>query len=203
MDKLGMIRGWPEKANFRRELLFTLAAAAFGLLLGYIAKAADSVSIIGDIGTELGVWVFIVTMIAAFSLRPLFAAINAPAFLLSMLLSYYLYGQLILGFFPKAYFMGWLVIALISPIGGFVVWFSRGKGIIANICAALPVSVLLACGYPAVYTHNPVYIIELVFAVVMLLVLPKTWKGRAVTTGVAAVFAIIIVQSRLISFLPW
>ena len=128
MNKLKNIREFPQTANKKYEILFTLSVIVFGLLFGFIAKATDSISLIGDIGTDLGVWIFIVSMIAAFSSRPLSAIINTPVFLLSMLTSYYLYGQVVLGFFPKSYFMGWLVMALISPIGGIVVWLSRGKG---------------------------------------------------------------------------
>jgi len=203
MNKLKNIREFPKTANKKREMLFTLLVIVFGLLFGFIAKATDSVSIIGAVGTDLGVWVFIVSMIAAFSSRPLFAIINTPAFLLSMLTSYYIYGQVVLSFFPEPYFMGWLVMALISPIGGIIVWLSRGKGIIANICAAMPASILLACGYPALYTRQPVLILDLIFAALLLMILPKTWKERAIATGIALILAIIIVQLRLISYLPW
>ena len=187
MNKLKNIREFPQTANKKYEILFTLSVIVFGLLFGFIAKATDSISLIGDIGTDLGVWVFIVSMIAAFSSRPLSAIINTPAFLLSMLTSYYIYGQVALGFFPKSYFMGWLVMALISPIGGIVVWLSRGKGIIANICAAMPASILLACGYPALYTHQPVLILDLIFAALLLMILPKAWKKRAIATGIALI----------------
>ena len=203
MNKLKNIREFPQTANKKHEILFTLSVIIFGLLFGFIAKATDSISLIGDIGTDLGVWVFIVSMIAAFSNRPLSAIINTPAFLLSMLTSYYIYGQVVLGFFPKSYFMGWLVMALISPIGGIVVWLSRGKGIIANICAAMPASILLACGYPALYTHQPVLILDLIFAALLLVILPKTWKERVIAIGIALILAIVIVQLRLISYLPW
>ena len=203
MNKLKEIRSWSDKINFKRELPYTLAVIVFGLLFGYIAKAADSISLIGDVGTDLGVWVFIVSMIAAFSSRPLFAMINTPAFLLSMLASYYLYGQMVLGFFPKAYMMGWLVMALISPIGGLIVWFARGEKLVSSICAALPASLLFACGYPAVYTHQPVMILDLLFGAALLLILPKTWKTRAIAAGAAVVLAFVIVRLGLISYLPW
>ena len=203
MNKLKKIRSVPETTNKKREMLFTLSVIAFGLLFGFIAKATDSVSIIGDIGTDLGVWVFIVSIIAAFSRQSLSAIVNTPVFLLSMLTSYYIYGQVVFGFFPKAYFTGWLVMALISPIGGIVAWLSRGKGIIANICAAMPVSILFACGYTAYYTHNPIHILNLVLAALLLMILPETRKERAIATGIALILAIVIVQLRLISYLPW
>jgi len=203
MNKLKEIRQWPDKINIKRELLYSLTVVVFGLLFGCVAKATDSISLIGDIGTDLGVWVFIVSIIAAFSSRPRFAMINTPVFLLSMLTSYYLYGQLILGFFPKAYMMGWLVMALISPIGGLIVWFARGEKILSSICTALPASLLFACGYPAVYTHQPVMVLDLLFGAVLLLILPKTWKARAIAAGAAVILAFVMVQLRLISYLPW
>ena len=58
--------------------------------MGFIAKATDSVSMIGDIGTELGVWVFTATLLAAFSRYPLSAALNTLLFFLAMLCAYYL-----------------------------------------------------------------------------------------------------------------
>ena len=202
MDKLKNIRQFPKSTNKKYDILFTISVIILGLLLGFIAKATDSISVIGDIGTDLGVWIFIVSMIASFSSRPLFAIINTPAFLISMLLSYYVYGQVFLGFFPKSYFIGWLIIALLSPSGGIAVWLSHGSGIIANICAAIPASILFACGYPAYYTHNPIHILNLLFAVLLLIILPKTWKERAIATGIALIFAMIIVQLQLISYLP-
>ena len=203
MNKLKNIREFPSIINKKHEILFTFFVIVSGLLFGFIAKATDSVSLIGDIGTDLGVWVFIVSIIAAFSSRPLSAIINTPAFLLSMLTSYYVYGQVVLGFFPESYFMGWLIIALLAPIGGIIIWFSHGKGIIANICAAMSTSILLACGYSALYTYHPVLILDLIFAALLLVILPRTWKERAIATGIALIFAIIIVNLQLISYLPW
>ena len=55
MNNLKEIRQWPDKINIKREMLYSLAVVAFGLLFGYIAKATDSISLIGDIGTDLGV----------------------------------------------------------------------------------------------------------------------------------------------------
>ena len=197
------IRDFPPKINFRFEILFTLSVIILGLLFGYIAKAADSISIIGHIGTDLGVWIFTAALVAAFSRTPVSAVINTPVFFLSMLLSYYAYGQIVLGFFNEAYFTGWLVVALLSPAGGIVAWLSRGKGLISGICAAIPASVLLACGYPAFYTRNPVHILNLLFAVVLLIILTRTWKGRAAAAAAAALFGAVIFQLNLISLLPW
>jgi len=200
---INAIRPIPEKIYMKREVLISLFIMLLGLALGYIAKITDSISMIGEIGTDLGIWVFIVSLIVAFSHTPVTAAINAPVFFLSMFASYYLYGHLVLGFFPRAYFIGWLVVSLLSPIGGLIVWFSRGKGWIANVCAALPISVLFAWGYPAFYTYRIPLVFDLLYAVVLMIVLTKTWRGKAITFVISCVLAFIIVQSRMLSYLPW
>lgn len=117
--------------------------------IGVIAKMTDSVSIIGDIGTELGIWVFTAAIIAAYSRYPVSGAINVFLFFTAVLAAYYAHGALVLNFFPKAYFLGWLIAALISPFAGFLAWFTRADGIAGSIITALPVALLFAHGYPA------------------------------------------------------
>jgi hypothetical protein len=108
-----------------------------------------------------------------------------------------------LGFFPRAYFLGWLVISLLSAIGGFVLWFSRGNKWPAIISAALPVAALIAEGYPAYYTYKIPLILDLVFAVILLVILQKTLKQKLFTLITSCVFAFAIDKLYLFSFLPW
>jgi hypothetical protein len=202
-EKIESIRKHSDKVNFKREALVILLTITMGLALGFIAKSADSVSLVGDIGTYLGVWVFAATLIAAFSRSPLLAALNTMVFFLALLTSYYLYGTLVLGFFPRAYFLGWLFIALLSPIGGFIVWFSRGNGWISVICASIPTAILIAEGYPAYYTYKIPLILDLLFALILATALPKTWKQRGFVLLVALALAFVLVNLHVLSFLPW
>lgn len=202
-DRISSIRPLPEKIVLSHRIIFTVFVALLGLILGYVAKATDSSSIIGDIGTNLGVWIFVGTLVVTFSFTPFAAALNLPVFLLSMLAAYYVYGSLVLGFFPEAYFIGWLILSLISPIGGFIIWFSRGKGWPAIISAALPTAILLAEGYPAFYTFQIPFIFDLLFAAILLIMLPKTLKQKITVFIVSCVFAFIIVQFNFLQYLPW
>jgi len=201
--KLQEVRAYPVRKSITVDLLISFGVILLGALLGYIAKASDSISFIGDLGTELGVWVFIAALVAVYSRYPYTAAINIMLFFLSMLASYYLYGQLVLGFFPKAYFMGWLVISILSPFAGFLIWFAKGKGYIGAIASALPISVLFAWGYPFFYTRRPVLLFTLCFGVILCILLPKTLYQKAGAFGLSILFAFIIVQLKLISYLPW
>ena len=202
-DYIHHIRPLPNKLFFKKELIFSVGIVVLGLLLGTIAKMTDSISVIGEIGTELGVWVFLATLIAVYSRYPVSAAVNVLVFFLSMLCSYYLYGQFILGFFPSAYFMGWLIIALLSPIAGFFIWFSKGRGMPSILIAALPISLLFSLGYPAFYTYDITLILTLLFGAVLTIILSKTAKQRIILFCISILFAVLIVYFRLVNYLPF
>ena len=53
-EKIKLFRAYPERKSYKTDLLISLSVALLGALMGYVAKASDSISIIGDIGTGLG-----------------------------------------------------------------------------------------------------------------------------------------------------
>lgn len=104
-------------------------------------------------------------------------------FFLSMLASYYVYGSVVLGFFTRAYFLGWLVISLLSPIAGFVMWFSKGKTVLGAIVTALPTSILFASGYSAFYTQSIVSFLSLILGLILVLWLSRKWNQKIIAFG--------------------
>ena len=125
----------------------------FGFALGLIAKILDStlipneLSFLGFIGSNLGVWIFILTLVAAYSYTPKLAATRVFVFLISMLFSYYMYTILILNLFPLKYIVFWSLAALLSTIPAYIMWFSRTDHLISSIITALPVSAIAFEGY--------------------------------------------------------
>lgn len=200
---INKLRPLPKQFSLRYELFFSIGVIFLGLLFGYVSKATDNVVIIGELTTELGIWIFLATLIAVYSRYPISAAINVMMFFLSMLCSYYAYGQIVLGFFPRSYFMGWLVIALLSPLAGFIVWFSKGTGTIATVTAALPISVLFAWGYPAFYTYHFTLFLTVGFGVLLNILLPKEKTQMAVVLILSMAFAFLICKFDLLRYLPF
>ena len=212
-------RPYPQKLSIKAEIIFSVLIVLLGLVLGFVAKMTDSISIIGHIGTEKGVWVFAATMIAAFSRYPFSAAINVFLFFISMLFAYYMYGNFVLGFFPKSYFWGWLVVALLSPFAGFVIWFSKADTIVGTVIASLPAgflfahgypaivslsdSFLFARGYPALYTHGLAQVVSLPMGLVCCLVLPRTVKQKGIAFAIAIPIAFIFTKLDIIRLLPF
>lgn len=130
-----------------------LFSAILGIILGFTAKILDSpimpsvLSILGLIASGWGIWIFICTLLAVYSNTPKLAAIRVFIFLISMLFSYYIYTVSFLGIFPRKYILFWCIMALLSIIPGYIIWFSRGDSLIANVIAALPISIIALEGY--------------------------------------------------------
>lgn len=124
-----------------------------GSTLGFVAKILDSpiipdeISILGVIGSNWGIWIFVSTLIAVYSYTPKLAATRVFIFLISMLFSYYIYTILFLGLFPLKYIVFWCIVALLSTIPAYIMWFSHADHLISSIITALPISVIAFEGY--------------------------------------------------------
>jgi hypothetical protein len=199
---VGKIRPLPTKIAFKRELLFSLVVVLCGALLGFVSKAMDGVSIVGDITTEIGVWVFLASILALLCKTPITAAAHTLLFFIAMLAAYYLYSNFVLGFFPRAYFQMWLLLALLTSVGGFLLWFAHGRGLVSNAIAALPIGFLFCHGYPVWYTHEEALLLDIVFAVALVVVLPTTAKGRVVTFLFSVPIAVALSFFLRSGFLP-
>lgn len=212
-DKLNKIRAETDTIiTTKQRLLRILFVFIFGLALGFFAKYADTIpsngingtwllSIIGDIGTCLGIWVFISAIIAAWSRSSKAAAINVFFFFVGMLISYYTYSWVLFGFFPKRYFLAWGMMALLSPIYAYIVWHSRGNSWIAAFCAAIPISMLFLEGYTFYYTYSIEQGFDLFFAILLFVFLPKENLQRLRLIPFVAAMFFIMWRIELMSFI--
>lgn len=151
-SKLHKIRPIPMvcMGQIKKSILFS---AKIGIILGIVAKILDSpmmpstISNLGLIGSQWGVWIFISTLISVFSYTPRLATIRVFIFLISMLLSYYTYTILVLGLFPLKYILFWCIIAILSIVPSYIMWFARGDSLISKIITALPIAIIAIEGY--------------------------------------------------------
>lgn len=121
------IRRIPE-INHNRKVMLSLFVVFLGLVLGLVAKVTDSVSVIGEIGTGLGLWVFIVTSISAFSHTPRYGNAECPPVFLVLAFLILLIWTNRIGIFPESVFYGladciaaipnWRVLCLAFPRQG-------------------------------------------------------------------------------------
>lgn len=180
-----------------RLMIILLAGAA----LGFFAKYTDG-SKIGLIGSGLGIWIFITTLIAVASRSPKAAALHAFSFLSAMLIVYYIYSMVLFGFFPRSYFWAWGGIAMLSPIGGYYVWYARGVGWMAAAIAALPISLLVAEGYSFFYTYSLTAGIDLLAALILFIYLPLRKKQHLLVLPIVIGLSIVFDRFGLLYYFP-
>ena len=197
--------------TIQQKILQVALSFSFGILLGFIIKYSDTIpsnefmgsfwSTISEISSRLGIWVLLATIITVYSDNPRIGAIKVFVFFTGMMLIYYFYSMKLFGFFPTYYFIRWGLIALASSIGAYILWFSRGKGWIAALCSAIPISLLVTEGYPFFYIFDLTLGLDILFTFILFLILPMNKIQRLRTFTWAILIVFILIKSDVQSYL--
>jgi len=212
-NKLNGIRA-PIKSNTKKFAFSIVFAFIIGAVLGLVAKLVDypSVNPIFDhIGSRLGVWIFVATILSVFSDSPKQAAVKVFTFFVALLTVYYVYTVFILHFFPQKVIIFWSICAMISPVCAYIMWYSGGNGLFSNTVLSLPAAVLLTEGYNLRNAYLPIhthyYLIPwmqgIYLIMILILFLSIAKKGKPllwtlfITIGVSLLFIYFNVLGRI------
>ena len=100
-----------------------------GLFFGLLSKTLDIYTVlIGDIFSQIAIWILIGVLIAIYSNTKREAMLNILPFCLGMLLSYYAAAALIKKYYSWKIIAGWAAVALVSPILAYFTWMTKEKG---------------------------------------------------------------------------
>lgn len=134
----------PEKRVFSYKVMLGLAVS--GILMGIIAQLSGlwNQAWLVEVMQSFGLWIFSITIIACFSKSPKQAFIYLSIFLFSMILAYYLLPLVLYGVFSTASFCLWSIFGAVAAIGGMVLWYGRGKGILSAFILSLPFALICA-----------------------------------------------------------
>lgn len=126
----------------RKKILNPIAMLCFGFLIGIISRLLDLYTTnLGEIFSQMAIWILIGTLISLFSRTAKNAMLNVFPFCMGMLVTYYAVAALSQDVYSKAYIIGWTVFALCSPVFAFAAWQAKGKGILSRIIGAAIVAV--------------------------------------------------------------
>ncbi len=184
----------------------------FGIALGILSKYLDGMDFdhfnfllsiaarldLGNVLTEMAIWLVMALTISTLSRSPLKAAINDLLFFGGMCLSYHIWSIIFKGFDPGSYMLIWYGITLVSPILGIICWYARGDSPI-SIIIDIPILTILACycfsvGWFYFYFRSALYTILFLIGVLALYKSPK----QILIAGAAG----IILSMPLVSMLP-
>ena len=149
--------------SFSKAIRHTVLISCVGLALGVIIKLLDIYTTnLGNIFSQMSVWIFLCTLIAIYSNTAKRAAINVFGFCIGMLITYYITSELTASVYSTSFIYGWSIFAFFSPLMGFIVWYAKGEVWISKIISVCIIIVMLAA---AIVLFDKIRIADIAFAI--------------------------------------
>ena len=121
----------------KKALLNPVGMLLAGAALGAVSRLLDIYTQnLGNIFSQMAVWILLGTLIAVHSDSPRLAMVNVLPFCLGMLAAYYAAAVLTKGVYGKLFIIGWTVFALCSPVLAFFTWWAKERGAIPKLIGA-------------------------------------------------------------------
>lgn len=159
--KLNNIRKPDHNIKLSRKIINSLLILILGIALGIFSKCLDNIAInneiwwqnileilnLGNVFSELGVWVFLALTISVLSKTPVRSAINVLLFFIGMTLSYHLYTIIFSGFNPKSYMFIWYGLTLFSPILAYISWYAKGNNKVSIVLSGGIIAIMMLLSF--------------------------------------------------------
>lgn len=122
------------RTKTKSHLLTPVGMLITGLALGIIIRLLDIYTTnLGNIFSQIAVWVLLGTIISIYSATPKAAMFHILPFCVGMILTYYVTAIVTNGVYNKIYIFGWSVFALCSPLLAYIAWMTKCKGVIPKM----------------------------------------------------------------------
>ncbi len=120
--------------SFKKNIVIAFALFLLGNILGIVSKILDIYTTnIGNMFSELSIWILFGVLISIYSKKPIQASCNVFLFCIGMLLTYYITAELTTSVYSMTFICGWIIFSLFSPLFAYITWYSRKRNILANI----------------------------------------------------------------------
>ena len=125
------------KPTRRYIFLNPLSMLLAGLLLGIAARLFDIYfQNLGEIFSQMAIWILLGTLIAIYSPTKKAAMGNIFPFCMGMLATYYVTAAITHGVYGQSFIIGWTVFALTSPVMAYFAWMAKEPGAFSKFIAA-------------------------------------------------------------------
>ena len=120
-----------------KKLLNPLSMFCAGLFLGTLSRFFDIYCpILGEIFSQMAVWILLGTLIAVYSPTKKAAMLNIFPLCVGMLLTYYATAMLTQGVYGWSFIVGWTIFAFLSPVMAYFAWMTKEWGLFPKIIGA-------------------------------------------------------------------
>ncbi len=125
------MKGADKTAN---RILAPIAMFLLGAVLGVASKLLDIyTSNLGNIFSQMSIWILLGTLIAIFSKTKGKAALNVFVFCIGMLITYYITAELTSSVYGMTFIYGWAAFSVCSPVFAILTWLTKEKGLLGKI----------------------------------------------------------------------
>lgn len=117
-----------------KKILNPISMFVIGLLLGIISRLLDIYTQnLGNIFSQMAIWILMGTLISIYSKTKKHAIINIFPFCISMLITYYFVAFITKGVYSNIFIIGWTIFAFCTPIFAYFAWMTKEKGLFPKI----------------------------------------------------------------------
>lgn len=118
----------------KKIILHPVSMFIIGLLLGIISRLLDIyTNNLGNMFSQMAIWILLVTLISIYSESKKKASINVLLFSIGMLITYYVVAVITKGVYSNIFIIGWTLFALFSPILANFAHMTKEKSILSYI----------------------------------------------------------------------
>ena len=123
-----------EKMSKTKSIIDPILLFIFGAVLGVVSKLLDiHTSNLGNIFSQMSIWILLGTLIAIFSKTKGKAALNVFVFCIGMLITYYITAELTNSVYGMTFIYGWVAFSVCSPVFAILTWMTKEKGMLGKI----------------------------------------------------------------------
>lgn len=156
----------------KKAAVYSAGIALAGLLVGVGIKFLDIYTEgLGNIFSQMSVWIFLCSVLAAYSSTPRRAAVNVLLFCASMLPAYYITAEATGSSYSMIFVWGWAIFALFSPALAFATWYAKGKSVLSKWLTGGILGIMLIV---AVVMFDKIRLSDLIFAGLTAIMLLKS-----------------------------
>lgn len=120
--------------HIKKIILNPISALLMGLSLGVISRLLDIYTQnLGNIFSEISIWILIGTIVAIYSSTKKKAMINVFLLCAGMLITYYFTAYLTNGVYSSTYIVGWSIFTLLCPVFAWFTWITKENGIFPKL----------------------------------------------------------------------
>lgn len=193
------------KKKNKFDTIYALFSLVLGMLMGWLAYDLGGSGVVGAIVANIGIWLFTSALFAFYAQSGILAAGNTLLYYLGVIGAYYLHSMLLGTDAAFSMMLQPVIFAVVGAMIGFIVWHANKNGWLGAFCAAVPISLLIAEGYPIYYSRSLSLLLDIICAVILYAVLckGKTQRLMALPFILILVFALIYFDAFTTIFGGW